>query len=426
VTARVVARSERLRGEVRVPGDKSFSHRALILSALADGTSTIVGLSGGHDVAASGRIVDQLGAARAVDGDVVTVRGPSGGLRASPQALDCANSGTSMRLLCGVVSAIVGRHRLVGDASLSRRPMERVARPLSLMGARVTGHGPQVNAPLDIEGRHPLRAIDYHVPVPSAQVKSAILLAGLGANGHTVVTEQVRTRCTTEDMLVHAGLTVHSVDRGRGRSVTLTPGRPRSRDWRVPGDPSQAAFFAVLGAVHHDAQIEVAALDRSRERIGFVGVLQRMGAHVSLEDAELGARLRSSSSRLHATEVWSREIPSVDEVPALVVAASAAEGVSAFRDMSELRVKESDRFAGAMELATALGCRCWSEGDDLFVEGLGSAERFAGVALAANLDHRMVMAAAVAGVAGHGAAIEGAETVASSYPAFFDDLASLE
>jgi 3-phosphoshikimate 1-carboxyvinyltransferase len=227
-------------------------------------------------------------------------------------------------------------------------------------------------------------------------------------------------------MLAHAGVTVHSVDVGAGRRVTLTPGRPEPRDWLVPGDPSQAAFFAVLGAVHPDAEVEVVDVDGSPERVGFVAVLARMGADVRLEVARAGTRLVSRTSSLTATEVHAHEIPSVDEVPALCVAAAAASGVSAFREMGELRIKESDRFAGALALATALGCRTWAEGDDLFVEGLGSSARFAVFELRAQLDHRMVMAAAIAGAAGAGCVIEGASTVASSYPRFFDDLASLQ
>jgi len=421
-----VAPASSLRGALHVPGDKSASHRALILSALADGASTITGLSPGQDVAATALVVRELGADVNGDGGVVVVTGPSAGLRASTHDLECANSGTTMRLVAGVVSALVGRHRLVGDASLSRRPMDRVAAPLRLMGADVEGEGPRVCAPLVVTGSAGLRAIEYAVPVASAQVKSAVLLAGLSASGHTTVHESVRTRTTTEEMMRHAGVTVHSVDHEEGRSVTLTPGRPRPTTWDVPGDPSQAAFFAVLGAIHRDAALTILGVDAAPERVGYVDVLERMGARVVLLAGDRGASLTSASADLTATEVTSDEIPSVDEVPVLTVAAAAARGVSAFRNMSELRVKESDRFAASMDLARRLGCRVWDEGDDFFVEGLGSAARFRAVDLDAGLDHRIVMAAAVAGAAGAGATISGASTVASSYPHFFDDLASLQ
>ena len=216
-----------LRGGLRVPGDKSASHRALMISALASGSSTIEGLSPGHDVRSTGVIIDvtrrieaeqQLAhaarhdaltglpnrvlfrARRSVEGDIVTVTGPANGLHAANSALDCGNSGTTMRLMCGLVSAIGGAHHLVGDPSLSKRPMDRVAVPLGLMGASVRGVGERITAPLSIEGSWTLQAIDYHVPMPSAQVKSALLFAGLGASGDTVVREDVRTRTTTEDM----------------------------------------------------------------------------------------------------------------------------------------------------------------------------------------------------------------------------------
>jgi len=422
---RTIEPARALRGTLRMPGDKSSSHRALLLSALSDGDSTIVGLSSGEDVRATTRIIEQLGASVTRDDDQVTVSGPADGLRASNEPLDCGNSGTTMRLVAGIVSAIEGAHELVGDASLSRRPMDRVAVPLRLMGAQLRGDGAQLTAPLHVQGHSPLRAIAYDVPMPSAQVKSAVLFAGLNANGHTQVSEHVRTRSTTETMMRHCGLTLHSVDQGSGRRVTVTPGRPEPTTWRIPGDPSQAAFFAVLGAVHENASIDVLDLDDAPERIGFVSVMVRMGARLSWRRDE-GATLRSESAALVGTEVFAHEIPSVDEVPALTVAAAAARGLSVFRDMGELRVKESDRFASSMALASALGCRVWSEGDDFFIDGLGSARSFSTFSLDAGLDHRMVMSAAVAAYAGNGGTIEGADTVSSSYPGFFDDVAALQ
>ena len=366
--------------------------------------------------------MEQLGAIRSVRDDVVTVSGPAEGLHASDAALDCGNSGTTMRLLAGLVSAVAGEHELVGDASLSQRPMDRIAEPLALMGASVLGRGPRLCAPLHVVGTKDLRGIRYDVPMASAQVKSAILFAALGASAPTTVVEHVRTRPTTEEMFSRAGVALESVESGQGRSVTIWPGRPLARNWLVPGDPSQAAFFAVLGCVHPDADLEVLDIDSARERVGFLGVLQRMGATMTLQSRGATTSLTVRSSALSATEVHASEIPSVDEVPVLVVAAAAAEGVSCFRDVGELRVKESDRFEGSLALATKLGCRAWSEDDDLFVEGLGSASRFAAFEVDAGLDHRMVMASAVAGCAGQGCSIGAAETVASSYPYFFDDL----
>ena len=396
-----------------------------MISALADGESTIRGLSRGGDVVATAQIMEQLGATRSVRDDVVSVVGPSDGLRVSDAPLDCGNSGTTMRLLSGVVSALVGQHHLIGDASLSKRPMDRVAEPLTLMGARVEGQGPRLSAPLRVTGSNALRGVAYDVPMASAQVKSAILFAALSASSPTTVVERVRTRPTTEEMLSRAGVSVVSIESGEGREVTIQPGRPLARNWLVPGDPSQAAFFAVLGCIHPDAQVRVLDIDSARERIGFLNVLQRMGATLSVQSHNAMTSFTARTSQLSGTEVHASEIPSVDEVPVLVVAAAAAEGVSAFRDVGELRLKESDRFEGSLALATKLGCRAWAEGDDLFVEGLGSTANFTPFAIDAALDHRMVMASAVAGCAGDGCSIGSAETVESSYPHFFDDLERL-
>lgn len=421
-----VEHAETLKGTLRVPGDKSTSHRALMISALAPGESTIVGLSPGLDVAATSQIMEQLGARRHDDTNTVTIVGPSDGLRESPAPLDCGNSGTTMRLLTGIVSAVPGVHQLIGDASLSSRPMDRVAAPLALMGASIEGEGPRCVAPLHIRGSRALQGISYDVPMASAQVKSAILFAALAASGPTTVGESVRTRPTTEMMLSRAGVGVVSMDDGEGRRVTIHPGRPRARAWTVPGDPSQAAFFAVLGCIHPHATIEILDVDSATERVGYLDVLARMGATMTVQSTQDTLRLTVQSSELLATEVHAKEIPSVDEVPVLVVAAAAAAGVSAFRGMGELRLKESDRFEGSLALAAKLGCQVWSEGDDLFIQGLGDASRFADFSLNATLDHRMVMASAVAGCAGAGASILSADTVASSYPHFFSDLRNLE
>jgi 3-phosphoshikimate 1-carboxyvinyltransferase len=303
--------------------------------------------------------------------------------------------------------------------------MDRVATPLSRMGAEFRGRGERVTPPLEVRGSSHLHGIDYEVPTPSAQVKSAILLAGLFCEGPTTVREALRTRSTTEDMLTRAGVELVSTPHDAGRVVTLQPGRPRACAWRVPSDPSQAAFFCVLGLIHPDADIEVVEVEDSPERVGFVHVLRRMGADLVDTPAAAGITLRARSSDLVATEVHAREIPSVDEVPVLSVAAAAATGVSAFRDMGELRLKESDRFEGSMRLAASLGCRTWSDGDDFFIEGRGAARNFDPFVTDAGLDHRFVMASAVAAAAGRGGDIDGSDTVSSSYPHFFEDLSGL-
>ncbi|HEY5104732.1 MAG TPA: hypothetical protein VII65_06770, partial [Acidimicrobiales bacterium] len=221
-----VEHAVQLRGSLRVPGDKSTSHRALMLSALASGQSTITGISQGEDVRATSVILQQLGAVQELEENLALFSGPDEGLHPALTDLDCGNSGTTMRLMCGLLATITGTHHLIGDASLSRRPMDRVAAPLPLMGATVEGHGASITPPLTITSPRQLHGITYRVPMISAQVKSAILLAGLAASGDTIVTEDVRTRATTEDMMRAAGVTIVSQDVGEGRRVTLTPGRP--------------------------------------------------------------------------------------------------------------------------------------------------------------------------------------------------------
>ncbi len=421
-----VPRSRYLRGEVRTPGDKSISHRALLFSALANGKSRVRGASNGHDVLATRHIIEQLGA-RVIDGDhELIIEGPRDGLRASPDELDCANSGTTMRLLCGALGAVEGSHLVVGDESLSRRPMDRVAEPLSRMGLEVAGAGSRVLPPLTVtRDAGQLRAIDYVVPVPSAQVKSAILLAALSGDGPSRVTELTKTRANTEEMLLECGIELTSSDVDEGRIVTLQPGRPHAHEWDVPGDPSQAAFFVVLGLISSDAELTVAHLYGGAERNGFVGILERMGASLTRRIVDGCLYLDVRSSSLSATTVESREIPSVDEVPILAIAAAAATGTTRFSDVGELRIKESDRFSGTIELINALGARATPEGDDLVVQGLGSADAFSAIDFTGALDHRMIMSAAVAASAGNGGTLNNVASVASSYPDFFKDLAEL-
>lgn len=421
----VVAPSQRLEGSAELPGDKSVSHRALMLSAYAEGTSSIEGLSPGADVTATLRIVEALGAHVSREGTQFTVEGGRDVLHASSAPLDCENSGTGMRLLIGFVAGIPGRHHLVGDASLSTRPMDRVAAPLHEMGAVVTGHGERLVAPITVKHR-PLRGISYHVPVPSAQVKSAILLAGLWAEGMTTVTEATPTRPNTEEMIREAGGDVTIEASAAGRSVTVRPGPLRAHDWRVPRDPSQAAFFVVAGLLATEGVVSCPHLYGDHTRIGYLSVLQRMGASVSISNEESGlVTVAVVPSELVATTIDAGEIPSLDEVPILAVAAAAAEGQTRFRDVGELRIKESDRFARTIELVTALGATAHGHGDDLIIDGLGSARKFAPLVVAAHEDHRMAMAAAIAGLVGSGAEIHGFATVASSFPTFLDVVASL-
>ncbi len=421
-----VPSAARVAGELRPPGDKSVSHRAVLLGALAEGRTTIEGCSTGEDVAATMACVRALGATveRRDDGAVL-VDGGRDRLRASAGTLECGNSGTTMRLLCGVVATIRGTHHLDGDASLRRRPMDRVARPLGLMGAEVRGVGERVTAPLDVEGA-PLRAIRYELPVASAQVKSAVLLAALDADGPTVVVEPVRTRAYTEAMLARATARIEVAERPDGRHTTLWPSVLAPVDWSVPGDPSQAAFFVVAALLAEHGELHLLDVDLSAERTGFLEVLAHMGGDVRTEPHRGGAGdIRVASSALGGATVPAALVPSLDEVPVLAVAAAAASGTTRFTGVDELRVKETDRLAATHRLVTCLGAAARVDGDTLEVDGLGSARSFRRLEFDAEGDHRMAMAAAVAATVGSGGVVAGFAGVATSYPRFLSDLASL-
>ncbi|HEX3947896.1 MAG TPA: 3-phosphoshikimate 1-carboxyvinyltransferase, partial [Acidimicrobiales bacterium] len=360
-----------LAGTVRTPGDKSVSHRALLLGALADGVSVVRGLSDGDDVARTLAAVVQLGAEVVRDGETVTVTG--GHLQAADGPLDCGNSGTGLRLLAGLAAGLAGTTTLVGDESLSSRPMDRIAEPLQAMGATVGGEGDRCRPPLRVTGGR-LQGIEWTSPVASAQVKSAILLAGLSADGETVVHEPVPTRAHTEEMLAEAGADITVTAEGEGRTIRLRPSRLKPVDVLVPGDPSQAAFWAVAGCLVAGSTVRVEGIYAGAERIGFVKVLQRMGARVALVDRQgTTATVVAEHGPLQGTVVEAAEIPSLDEVPILAVAAAVAEGTTVFRDVGELRVKESDRLAGVAELVRAFGAGAQISGDQLTVQGVGSA-----------------------------------------------------
>ena len=416
-----------LTGTISVPGDKSISHRALLLAALAEGTSTIHGLSPGEDVARTLAAVAALGAEVGTDGASITVHGGRSLLHAPAAPLDLGNSGTGLRLLAGVVASLPGTTVLTGDDSLRNRPMDRVAEPLSLMGAGVTGQGRSCLPPLEVAGGT-LVGIEYTPPMASAQVKSAILLAGIAAEGETVVHEPVATRAHTEEMLAAAGADIEFERIGGGRVVRVRRSTLTAGTYTVPGDPSQAAFWVVAGTIVPGSLVTVSGIQLGIERLGFLGVLRRMGATIEMEEAgNLTGSVTSYTCALHGTVVEAAEIPSLDEVPILAVAAATALGTTRFRDVGELRVKESDRLAGTAELVRAFGAEAIVDGDDLVVEGSGAPLRPARID--AEGDHRMAMAAAVAGSACPSSAgettITGWGTVATSYPGFADTLAHL-
>ena len=404
------------RGVVRVPGDKSISHRALLLGALAPGVSTIRGLSPGADVASTRQAIGQLGAS--FDGD--RIRG--GELHAPHDAIDAGNSGTTMRLLSGICASRPWQSELRGDESLSRRPMDRVAQPLTRMGADVRGQGASVLPPLVIKGAA-LTGIDYELPVASAQVKAAVLLAGLHAEGETVVRERVRTRAHTEEMLVRFGADVEVSDDGLTTRVRRSTIHPFEID--VPGDPSQAAFWIVAGVVVPGSEIAVSGVYLGAARAGFLDVLRRMGAEIEVESRGDGtADIRARHSRLRATAINAEEIPGlVDELPVLAVAAAHAEGSTTVHGAAELRVKETDRIATITAELARLGVDIAQQADGFVVRG--PTRGWHGAELESHGDHRVAMALAVAASAiGDDSVIRGWDAVGISYPGFGEELAA--
>ena len=453
-----VAGAGALVGELRVPGDKSISHRALLIGALAEGTSVVRGLSDGDDVRRTLEAVVALGARVEVAagrdagpvgerdeeaevraaGATVFVEGGRSSLHPPERALDCGNSGTSMRLLMGLVAGLDGETVLVGDESLSNRPMDRVALPLEAMGAAVTGNGARCLPPVTVRGGR-LRAVTWTPEVASAQVKSAMLLAGLSAAGETVVHEPVRTRAHTEELLARAGADITIDDESGGRTVRVRESRLNPLRIDVPGDPSQAAFWIVAATVVPGSEVTVRHVYGGPERTGFVDVLGRMGAVVEMSAShEPGAGAEVTpvvdlwvrAAPLYGTVVEADEIPSLDEVPALAVAAACASGTTTFVGMRELRVKETDRLEAVARLVDAVGAKATVIGDDLVVDGTaapGGPGRLHHFAEDSGGDHRIAMAAAVAALAaGPGeSTISGFDATRTSYPGFLEDLRAL-
>jgi 3-phosphoshikimate 1-carboxyvinyltransferase len=429
VTVFRVAGGRPLRGRVRVPGDKSISHRALMLAAIADGTSVVRGLADGDDVARTAGAVSAMGAA--IDGERIT--GGSSCLHESATVIDVGNSGTSMRLLAGLSAGYDWLTVFAGDESLSRRPMDRVAEPLRAMGARVDGRDGGRLPPLIVRGGR-LQALEYTPPVASAQVKSAILLAGLGAEGETVIHEPRPTRAHTEELLVACGADLDVSADGRTVRLRASPLAPLRLD--IPGDPSQAAFWVVAACIIPGSDVVVEGVYLGAARTGFLDVLQRMGADVTRPDEDV---LRARFGPLTATDVEADEVPAlIDEIPVLAVAAAVAAGVTTFRGADELRVKESDRIATITEGLRAFGVDAEPTADGLAVTGQGPSGPTEGVmgarlgvgpterVIQSHGDHRVAMAMAVAALAAEGEfAIEGWDAVATSYPTFEQHLAEL-
>lgn len=411
-----------LRGVVRVPGDKSISHRAAILAAMAAGTSEIRDHSPAGDCGATLTAIRRLGIAVEERGDVVRIRGAgSDALRASDEPLDCARSGTTMRLLAGVLAARPFPSTLTGDAQLLRRPMERVAEPLRRMGATVT----TVNGrpPLRIEGG-PLTGIRYRLPVPSAQVKSAVLLAGIQAEGETTVLEPIPSRDHTERLLGWLDL---PIERGPD-SATVRAAVPEPFALRVPGDLSSAAPLVAAAALVAGSELTVEGVGLNPTRTGFLRVLERMGAALEVSihhrSPEPVGNVRLRHGRLHGVAVGPEEIPTLlDELPLLGVVATAAEGTTEVRGAGELRVKESDRIAGLVAGLRTLGAEAEELDDGFVVRGPTA---LGGGGVDALGDHRLVMAFAVAALASREpVGVSGSRSLGDSFPGFLEHLEDL-
>ena len=414
-----------LRGVVRMPGDKSISHRAYLFAALATGRSRIEHLGGGEDVHATRLALEHLGVRiRTAPGGAVTVQGAGvEGLREPDVVIDCANAGTCMRLTAGLLAGRPFHATLTGDSYLRRRPMARVVEPLRAMGARIDGRDGGRLAPLSIRGGD-LTGMRHALPVASAQVKSALVLAGLQATGVTEITEPGHSRDHTERMLGAFGAPVEVSD----GVVRVREGAPEPFEVIVPGDPSSAAFLVVAASITPGSEIVVEDVALNPTRIGFVDVLRRMGASIEIRQAgeragEPVGDIAVEYAPLTGTVVSGGEIPSViDEIPVLAVAGAFAEGVTEFRDAAELRVKETDRIGTVEQELTQLGVGVESFADGLVVRG----GRPRPGMLKSHGDHRVALAAAVAAHAIDGeSTVRGFKAAAVSYPGFLEDLALL-
>jgi 3-phosphoshikimate 1-carboxyvinyltransferase len=441
---RSVSSAARLRGEPRLPGDKSISHRALLLAALAQGRSLVSGAGDGRDVQATAGIVATLGVTvervreDGLNVDYLVVSPGVDGLREAEGVLDCRNSGTSLRLCSGMLAGLPFFSVLDGDSSLRTRPVARIIEPLRSMGAELYARKAHSLPPLVVIGRSQLRPIDYATPVPSAQVKSAILLAGLRAEGTTTVREKVATRDHTERMLRARGIPVRrepAEDR-RGEAVAWSVDGGLTLaglDERVPADPSAAAFWLVAGAIHPDADLTLRAVGVNPTRRAAIDLLVRMGALIEehpigpAEPSDAGeplADLAVRSSDLVAVDLGPAEVASaIDEIPILCLAATQARGRTTIRGAGELRNKESDRIAGIAAGLTALGASIEVGGDDIAITG---PTPLRGAATEALDDHRLAMTFAVAGTVASGTTtIDRAESAAVSYPSFYTELERL-
>jgi len=410
-----------LGGNISVPGDKSIAHRAVIFASIAKGRSRITNLSAGDDNSRTVKAFRQMGVEIFRDGDGLCIEGKDwDGLRAPAETINCGNSGTTMRLLSGLLAGRPFRSELDGDSSLRQRPMQRVVDPLTLMGAKIRSKGGNGVAPLEIGGGG-LHGIHYQMPIASAQVKSAILLAALQASGMTTLEEPLKSRDHTEVMLLGFGgeIAVNC------KTITLKGGQSLyGQNVRIPGDISSAAFFLVAAAMIPGSDVMIRNVGCNPTRNGVIEVLRRMGASIELtnERAEAGepvGDIRVVGGRLHGIDVGAELVArTIDEYPILSVAAALAEGVTTFSDVKELRYKESDRIATMTEGLRRLGVEVDEREDGMTIHGGG---RLRGARVRSFGDHRVAMSLAIAGLSSEGGVeIDDADCVEISFPNFFE------
>ena len=416
-----------LRGTIDVPGDKSISHRAVMFNAIAEGTAHITHFLPGADCLSTIACFRAMGVQIDHHGDTVTVHGVGlRGLREPSDVLDCGNSGTTLRLLTGLLAGQAGKYAvLTGDASLRSRPQRRIIDPLRALGAQLDGRNNGALAPLSVRGAT-IHGGAYELPIASAQVKSALLLAALSGDDVLTLTGRTDGRDHTELMLAGMGIDI----RTNGSTVTLSPPAhpvlPYALSLRVPGDPSSAAFWWVAAAIHPNAEITTTGVGMNPTRIGALEVLKAMGAQITISNArtegsEPVADVTVRSSSLQATTIRGAIIPHlIDEIPVLAVAAAMANGQTVIADAQELKAKETDRIATVVSALQAMGVTAEATDDGMLITGRGA---LTGATLASHGDHRLAMAWAVASLVATGSTtIQGTDAVDVSYPGFWRDL----
>lgn len=436
-----VRKAPRIETEITVPGDKSISHRAVILSSISNGRCVISNFLEGEDCRSTARAMRQLGVTiETPEPGVMIVEGCRGTFQKPDKDIDCGNSGTTMRLMAGLLASQPFRCRMVGDESLSRRPMRRVIEPLQQMGARLSAEGEKKCPPLVVEGG-PLEGITYRLPVASAQVKSAILLAGLFARGQTTVIETARSRDHTERMLdyflvkcrreeIRESGTPPLSRQLKELRISVDGGSvPESRDFVVPGDISSAAFWLVAAAAQPGSRLLIKNVGLNPTRTAIIDVLVRMGARVrevveSSSGGEPAGTIDIKGGTLRATTISGDEIPNlIDEIPIIAIAAALAEGTTVIRDAAELRVKETDRIAAVASNLRAIGVDVEEFPDGMAITG---GKPLKGARLPSYGDHRIAMSFAVAGLfSAKEMIIDDTACVQTSYPAFYETLQTL-